>query len=488
MRSRKSLFGVLVLVLALVGALLAAASAAPASTAAPAADGTSRFTGLDTFCKAAASPPTKAPKAIDDGITDKEISVTNVRLDTEIIKKIGFAYDYGDAVDQVNTFVGLINDECGGIDGRKIVVHDILQPVPGLSGDPQLQAQESCTKIVKDFNSIAAFSNTGIGDPLAQCVTGPNPVMYIGTYDFSEQDFKQSHGRLFSFNHSPTDILTYAARALAPKLKGKRVAVVTDDTAPDPEIVQEGLIKALKKAGVDATLDVLPCGDDPACASGIIPAVQRLKADGAKVVFPLLSALALPAYLNEMVTQGFKPGDVQFYNTSFQAQDSELVASHIADNGSKEAAALYDGATIISGGLEGDWRLPGYQPDKFNQMCNDAYIANSKVVTEPYDPTIDDSNRIYSVVAGHCAMVRLLARGIEAAGPNPTRAAIAKAIGRIGALETGAGTPATLKPGKPTAPDAIARLKFRFPCPKPVTNDANVCMVPTPPDFLPIPK
>ena len=44
-------------------------------------------------------------------------------------------------------------------------------------------------------------------------------MIFLTTYDLSSTDFEESDGRLFSVSHSPTDILTYAARELAPDLR-----------------------------------------------------------------------------------------------------------------------------------------------------------------------------------------------------------------------------------------------------------------------------
>ena len=41
-------------------------------------------------------------------------------------------------------------------------------------------------------------------------------------------------------------------------------------------------------------------------------------ADGVDVIFPLLNVISLPGYLSEMVTQGVKPGQIQFYQSRLQ--------------------------------------------------------------------------------------------------------------------------------------------------------------------------
>jgi len=334
---------------------------------------------------------------------------------------------------------------------------------------------------------VAAFSNTGIGDPVAACLTNLHDVIFLGTLDFTKDEFQKSQNRLYSMFLGPSDVLTYAVRNLAPELKGKKVGVVYGDSDPDPQIVQEGLLPALKAEGIDVVrTDVIGCQGGPQCQQNIIPSVKGMVADGVQAIFPVLNGLSLPGYLQEMVTQGVKPGQFQFYNTSFNAQDSELIEGKIIQVGSKQAGALYNGAIIISNATDGDWRKADYQPDAFTKMCNDEYIANSATVHTPYDLKNDDQQRKAQQVAGHCAMIRILARALDAAGPNPSRAEIANAILNMGKVDYG-GFPASFAPGKQTAPDAIVRLKFNYPCPTPVNNGVGHCNT-TESDYLPLPQ
>ena len=91
-------------------------------------DRSSRFAGLDSFCEPATEEPTEAPEATDDGITEDSISVTQIRVTLEDLEGIGFAIPIGDPADQAEKFVGLINDRCGGINGRKIDLSIVEAP------------------------------------------------------------------------------------------------------------------------------------------------------------------------------------------------------------------------------------------------------------------------------------------------------------------------------------------------------------------------
>ncbi len=458
-----------------------------AASDAPAPVEDSRFTGTDAFCAPAEGEPAEAPTASDDGITADEITLTHIRLQLEDLEEIGFAVDLGDQNAYAATFIEILNEECGGINGRQVALENVEVPVPGFAPDAEAVAQEACITIAEEQRSVAAWTNSGVGVPLAGCLTGPNDVVFMTTYDLSATDFEESDGRLFSVSHSPTDLLRYAALELAPDREGRRVGIVLGDTDPDPQVAEEGLVQTLEDQGLEVVrVDTLGCPDGPPCSEGLIESAQGMLADEVDVMFPLLDTTSMPGYLAELVTQGAQPGDIQFFNTSFLAQDSELVTGKITEFGGEEAGELYDGATFISGAQSGQQREDGFEPDPFTQMCNETYAeATGEAVL---DPTAgDDEARFYSSVAGHCAFVRMLARAIEAAGPNPTRADIAAALGNLGDVDLGEGSPGSLTPGKPTAPDAITRLVYQYPCQIEADTEQGHC-VQSEGDFLPIPE
>lgn len=446
----------------------------------------SRFTGTDDFCRPADAEPAEKPKETGPGITADKVVIANIRLKIEDLAKVGFAFDNGDQADQAKVFVDYVNDKCGGINGRKLELATIEQPVPGFGGDPEVEAQQTCTKVADELHAVAAFSFSGVGNPVASCLTGPQDVAFVTTYDLGKRDFEQGQGRLFSVNHSPENILRYAALEMADELEGKKVGIVYGDQDPNGQVVREGLVSTLEREGVDvARVDALGCADGQ-CSQGLIPSVQGMRADKVDVVFPLLDTINLPTYLREMVTQGFEPGDVQFVNTSFQAQDSELVTGKMIEFGGEDAGKLYDGATIWSGSRAGEHRLAGFEPDPFVTMCNRIYAENSTKVSKPYDQYDDEGNRRASSTASHCSGVRLLARAIEAAGVNPTREDIVEVLDNFGEFDHGEGTPASFRSGKPTGPDAVVREQFHFPCPEKVSNAVGHCIEPVS-DFLPLP-
>ncbi len=451
-------------------------------------DRSSRFAAADTFCKPATGEEDAAPKATDDGITASAISVTHIRVTLEDLEGIGFAIPIGDQADQAERFVGLINDRCGGIHGRKIELHQVeAAPLAGEGQDPAAIAQAACIKATEDNKSVFAFSGSGWGGQGgASCVTSAHDTIYITTYTITPDDLANADNRLYSTALSPADGLKYAAKVLYADgaFDGKKVGVVMADAPGEPEIVESGLLDTLKELGVEPTrVDAIGCAGGNSCTQGVIESVRGMITDGVDVMFPLLNVISLPGYLSELTTQGVKPGDIQFYNTDYNAQSGDLVSSKILAFGSPKEGALYNGTEIISSAATGAFREPDFEPGAFGEMCNREYQAAGGKKYTADDPA---TNSAYGATTGSCAFVRIIARAIDAAGPNPTRKDLADAVENIGALD-GGGVPGSFEPGKYTAPNALYKLRWNYPCAKDKLPYEGMCIL-TEGEAFPFPK
>ena len=201
------------------------------------------------------------------------------------------------------------------------------------------------------------------------------------------------------------------------------------------------------------------------------------------VFFNLLNAISAPLYITEMVNQGFEPGDVQFYASDFGAQSTEIVASKIVQFGGESAGDLYNGAVIIDFRDTGSYRLEGYDPPAFAEMCNDTYGANSPSGANHEWADRDDPNERYGMTATVCEVMRIALRAIYDAGDNPTRADVYASLASLGPIDSNGMYPASLRPGKTRAPDVIHNLVFEFPCTKPYPFpvpglDEGICLYP----------
>ena len=301
------------------------------------------------------------PKAIDDGITADAVKISHIRVELEQLKGLGFAIDIGDANDQAETFVKIINDRCGGIHGRKLELSNI--EVPALAGqgqDTSSLAQAACIKAAEDQHAAFAFSTSGFGDVGVPCLTRTHKVVFRTSYTVTLDDMANADGRLYSSGFAGEESLTYLARDLARsgKLKGKTIGVVRPDGTPDAQIVQRGLVDVLQdELHLNVKrVDTIGCGGTNICDQGIAASVQGMIADGVDVLFPLLNVISLPKYLVEMADEGVKPGQIAMYQSDYLAQSGDLVSGKVVEFGGDKAGKLYNGTTIIAGGATG--RVP----------------------------------------------------------------------------------------------------------------------------------
>ena len=72
-------------------------------------------------------------------------------------------------------------------------------------------------------------------------------------------------------------------------------------------------------------------------------------------------------------------------------------------------------------------------------MCNREY---QEAGGDKYTADDPETNSAYGATAGMCIFIRIIARAVEAAGPNPTREDLAAAVEGLGAIDTAAGDPA----------------------------------------------
>jgi hypothetical protein len=443
-------------------------------------DRTSRFSKADTFCEPTTDKPTETPKATDKGITAKSIAITHIRVTLEDLQDLGFAIPIGDPADQVKRFVGLINDRCGGINGRKLDLSLVEAPPLAPAGeDPNAIAQAACISATEDHKAVFAFSGSGWGGQGgAACVTDAHDTIYLTTYNITQDEIKNAGNRLYSLALSSADGLEYLARTLNDQgaFDGKTVGIVMQDSPGDPDIVQAGLIDTLQDLGVNVKrVDTLGCGGGNSCTTGVIESVQGMIADGVDVLFPLLNVINLPGYLGEMVTQGVKPGQIQMYQSGYNAQNGDLVSSKVITFAGEDAGKLYNGTKIVAAGATGAFREPGFKPNEFGEMCNREYQAAGGPKYSASDPA---TNSPYGATVGSCVYVRLIARAVEKAGPNPTRKSLAAAMESLGPIDTGGEFPGSFAKGKYTAPNALNEMTFHYPCAADMLPFDGMCITP----------
>ena len=378
-------------------------------------------------------------------------------------------------------FVGLINDRCGGINGRKLDLSLVEAPPLAPAGqDPNAIAQAACISATEDHKAVFAFSGSGWGGQGgAACVTDAHDTIYLTTYNITQDEIKNAGNRLYSLALSSADGLEYLARTLNDQgaFDGKTVGIVMQDSPGDPDIVQGGLIDTLKDLGVNVKrVDTLGCGGGNSCTTGVIESVQGMIADGVDVLFPLLNVINLPGYLGEMVTQGVKPGQIQMYQSGYNAQNGDLVSSKVITFAGEDAGKLYNGTKIIAAGPTGAFREPGFTPNEFGEMCNREYQAAGGAEVQRVGPEDElavrrDGRELHLRPARSRARSRRPDRTRRASRWRPRwRASVA--------IDTGGEFPGSFAKGKYTAPNALNEMTFHYPCAADMLPFDGMCITP----------
>ncbi len=440
------------------------------------------FTSLDSFCLPH-DPPAEELRATGPGIQSETITLVHMRSQLEELISSGFAVDVGDPAVMFDTFTHIVNDRCGGVWGRQIDLRLVEVLAIGAGGvDIDTLRNAACIEATEDHEGVIVMNATTFAGTAQLCITEEHDSVLIGHEALPEEYLRRGGGRLLTTATTLEEILRALVRYAVDSgvLEGRRVGVVAPNTPGEAEAVEGSLVAALRSAGVDVRVfDVLDCAGTAICVGGIAESVQRLLEEEVDVLFPTLNAISLPAYITEMMAQGFKPGDVTFFNSDFNNQGNEVVNDLILSFGGAAAGELYDGTVLLVTTDQGRFRDPDWEPSAFNEMCMREYRENSPS-GESFDPRDPVDTNKYGILGLICSIYRVALRALYDAGPNPSRADIAAALENLGPVDLSYMLPASLAPGKWSMGDALHPVTFRYPCPVEVlASRNNSCLMPS---------
>ena len=186
-------------------------------------------------------------------------------------------------------------------------------------------------------------------------------------------------------------------------------------------------------------------------------------ADGVDVIFPLLNVISLPGYIGEMVTQGVQPGQIQFYQSGYNAQNGDLVSSKVVVFGGEAAGALYNGTKIVAPGATGAFRLPDFEPNEFARDVQPRVPGGGR--RHVHARPIPETNSAYGATVGMCTFIRTDRARDRGRGPEPdARGPRGRGRGPRRDRHRRRRSRAASAPGKYTAPNALNLMTFNYPC------------------------
>lgn len=447
------------------------------------------FSSVTEFCKK--HDAAKELKDVEAGITKDKIVMAHIRTKLEDLAAFGFDVFVGNTKDMFEVFNKVINEQCGGIRGRKVELATVEVIALGGGGlDIDAERNKACVTATEDRKASIVVNTSGFQGTGILCIVQDHKAIYLSTTNGSAEFLSKSGGRMFGV----APVLDDYNIALANEVirsgiaKGKVIGVIDADTPGQPE-GNKKFIDILEKNGLKVTTyQTLQCKGSSSCTGGMVEAVQKAIRDKVDFMYPNLNVVTLPQFMKEMVTQGVKPGQIQFINSNFNSQAGDLVSSKIPENGGPEAGALYNGAIMFDPAPTGNYRTTD-DPTPFMKMCNETYQKNSTLPdkgeyvyakagkTFKFKDDVEVSP--FGMVGSVCLITRIISRAIYRAGDNPTRDDIQKALSNLGPVDLTYQIPGTFTPGKSGAPDFGFQLKFNYPCPGGTTMKGGSCITQT---------
>ena len=290
-------------------------------------------------------------------------------------------------------------------------------------------------------------SVVGIYGPPILCLTVTHATPYISNDGAVSSYYSDSNGLLFTLQPSTlrTEANAIYEDAQDGEFKaGDKVGFLREDGyLTDDELSEENYLKSFGVTVTDGVMSASTLEDAPGQAE--VAAQQFCSAGDTKVFFAVNSLYA------EDFIGSLPPGcSPSYYSSDFDYQmDGNTFITGMP-------ASYFKHAIGVSSSDVGNTTLTASE-----QSCLDAYntyeTGQGKKAVAP-----TDEDAIQAIAA--CGLVRTFVKGVDAAGPNPTRASFAAALANVGNFDDPAYESAEFHPGKTDAPDAVRSLQANQAC------------------------
>ena len=399
------------------------------------------------------------PQATGRGITEKSISIVNIKTPKDELQTFGFENFDGDTSEIFSTFIKILNEECGGFHGRKIELEEITTfPLEAFDIDTSTLGTIACLNATKDIPSVIVVDISQFSGPLEDCVVNEQKTALITTKVSSNRNVTSSDNRLLIDSFSSEQALSLMLLLAEEQglLTDKSIAVVADDSLGNYESVITGLVEPLRELNYKAEFHLINCEGGIFCNTGIDRVIDSFLENPPDVVFPTLNPFSLPELLTQMISNGVqKP---QIIQSAFNHQDDEQSTNHIFNYGGRQASEYYDGTIIFSHPYVENQRIFEGQFSPFEEMCIEEYSRVSDLDQHLVEP------RRSKMVLKICSITRYIARTLFDAGVNPSRRKIHETLSTLGPVESPGFSFGSFTLEKQTRPSKIQHMEYKFPC------------------------
>ncbi|MAT63953.1 MAG: hypothetical protein CL881_09175 [Dehalococcoidia bacterium] len=399
------------------------------------------------------------PQATGRGITEKSVSIVNIKTLKDELQTFGFENFDGDTSEIFSTFIKILNEECGGFHGRKIELEEITTfPLEAFDIDTSTLGTIACLNATKDIPSVIVVDISQFSGPLEDCVVNEQKTALITTKVSSNRNVTASDNRLMIDSFSSEQALSLMLLLAEEQglLTDKSIAVVGDDSLGNYESVITGLVEPLRELNYKAEFHLINCEGGIFCNTGIDRVIDSFLENPPDVLFPVLNPFSLPELLTQMISNGVRKP--QIIQSAFNHQDDEQSTNHIFNYGGRQASEYYDGTIIFSHPSVENQRIFEGQFSPFEEMCIEEYSRVSDLDQHLVEP------RRSKMILKICSITRYIARTLFDAGVNPSRRRIHETLSTLGSVESPGFSFGSFTLEKQTRPSEIQHMEYKFPC------------------------
>lgn len=386
--------------------------------------------------------PDEARRASDVGITADVITVgipvPDVAAMGDTDGGLQFGETVGDFRKQYEAAIGAVN-EAGGVNGRQIVAE--YRSYEAADADAMRAACIYLTEEKQVFAVLAGF----FGEPIL-CITEQHDTPLIANAGEPDDYYARSNGNYFSVAASKDRTLRDLVVALHRDgvMAGHTIGVL-DQEGVDAIPVDRSLLPALEAAGYDVAHHARIANDVGAAQSQIPLEVQRMRNAGVDTVIVATGLLRATVFAQEAQNQRWWP---QYLLSDFASGATDVYTIAMPDG--------FEGALGYTSFRTGEARA-GQPEAQHDAKCRQNYEARTGEV-------IDRTKIVYANVVWACGITDLFARGMAAAGVNPTRGSFTDALQNLGEFPLPFGDRGSFRPGKFDAPDSIRQVRWDLDC------------------------
>lgn len=346
-----------------------------------------------------------------------------------------------DMAQVIKAYVDWVNKH-GGVDGRQLIYTTAL--VDPLSSSSQESACISMTQDQKVFAVLDSATTLGAQE---LCYGAQHHVPYFdtGLSTVSAAYVRQSFPYQVSTAQDGTrQVLNWAYYAQSEGLfAGKTLGILSDDCAPDPDIISKDLEPVLARFGVKPVVVTLSC--DSSTAQQQIPsAVLQMRQAGVNLVLPATIFTNVQVFLEDAQAQVWFP---KYTASDYYGMSIDLFTQNFPPQ-------EWAGTQAITASLDYQGSLAHPSPQLSD--CNAALAAEGVPPIKNYDA---DSEALV-----HCDGIHLLVAALKRAGPNPTRLSWADAVQQLGSFPSAFAAAAVFKPGKTEGGDLLGVTQWGSSC------------------------